>query len=273
MDNRINTEKFCQYFFYGFDNKEQIIKGLIEQQAILQKNSLFKEEQDVMEKNKIKKYKEKKGQLDSIQKKIDEEEQILKELKNYNEIQMHKKKKYALEILLFEKKVAIESTIENEPILFNRQVEKAARLLVQFKRFINYNDDPYNEKYVFHFNDEIIPAKEEIKQQLKEIRKEYNSKKGGTFYIDYAPFSGIFYIKEKPVQELWVQEVIQILECLQDLEKNNIFQYYSTFLDVKYARAIHRIQIGEVKDDKEKNKIKDVYKMLLKRKASFRSRY
>lgn len=273
MENLINIEKFCQYFFYGLDNQEEIIKGLIEQEAVLQKESLYQEESNILQENKNKKYQENKHKLNTIQRKIKEETILLQELTDAKQIKLHKENKYNLEIELFERKKQIEKSIENEPILLNSQIERAAKLLVQFRRFISLNDTPFNKKYVFNFNDEIEPAKEEIKQQLKLIRKDYNNKKSNIFYIDYAPMSGIFYNGKKPSQDIWVQEVLQILKYLQDLEKNNIFQYYSTFIDVKYARAIHRIQTGQIKNDEEKEEIKNVYRIFLKRKTSFRSRY
>lgn len=268
MENPINTEKFCQYFFYGLDNSQEIIKGIIQQEAVLQKDSLFKEENNLIKENVSKKYKEKEGEIKSIQKQIEEEELILKKLKDEEQIKIHKKNKYKLEVKLFNKKTLIQESVEKEPILFNIQIKKIAKLLIQFRRFVTLNDSPYNKKYVFNLTEEMETAKQDVKNELKLMRKDYNNKKGNIYYIDYAPMSGIFYKDKKTEQEQWVKEVIQILRSLDDLEKNNIFQYYSTFIDVKYARAINRIKTGQIKNDTDKEEIKNVYKMFLKRKTS-----
>lgn len=269
MNKLVNGEKFCQYFFYGLEGQEEIIKGIIEQVAILQKDSLYQEETALIDQNRRSIYEKRKTEIEAFQSKINQEKE---KLEDSEEIKIQKKKIYDLEIKFFERKQCIENSIEKKPILLDRQIEEAAKLLVQLKRFVRFNDNPFDKKYVFHSEEEMKQAKEEVRKQLEQMRST-NTATSNLFYIDYAPMSGIFYKDEKPKHEPWVDEVIELLRYLQGLEKDNLFQYYSTFLDVKYARAIHRRQTEQIKDDKEKNEIKNVYRTFLKRKASFSCRH
>lgn len=272
MERKINTEIFCRYFFYGMDNQEEVIQRIIEDVAILQKSSLFQEESNLIDRDIKEKIKERKGEIDTFQNKINQEKEILKTLKNHQQIKVQKKKIYDLEIAFFYKMESIHNSIQKKPILFDKQLEEGAKLLVQFRRFVSSNDKPFNQQYVFNNFEEMKEAKQIIKKQLERMQS-INTETYKFFYIDYAPMSGIFYKGEKPKQKQWISEVIEILKSLQVMEKENIFQYYSTFLDVKYARAVNRIQKDEVKSDEEKNEIKNVYRMFLKRKASFCCRY
>ena len=107
------------------------------------------------------------------------------------------------------------------------------------------------------------------------------SERGAIVPCRYRPLSGIYYADRKPhwdgqftgeemynflkSNSAWAQEeVYGILVYLEELEQNNKFQYYSLFMDSKYARAIDRYQRGITNDESEKREILKIYKEFLR---------
>ena len=73
----MNTEKFCKYFFYGLENQEEVLKELINQVAILQKDSLYEEESQVIDNNVRKKIEENKWEINKLKEEIEQSKKRL----------------------------------------------------------------------------------------------------------------------------------------------------------------------------------------------------
>lgn len=148
------------------------------------------------------------------------------------------------------------------------QEERIKELIVQLKRFSILHDMP-NQKYTYH--ETTIEDKEVDKLYQKNL-KELEWK--GVCVVRYRPMRGIYFntrdvkITGQMAYEAlgtWATEdVYSLLEHLRQLEKENKFEYYSLFLDTKYARAIDRRQKEITKNDVELKEIEAVYHLFLK---------
>lgn len=155
-------------------------------------------------------------------------------------------------------------------------------LIVQLERFTSLHDDPEHRKY---FYDDIDVDSTTVRQMFDQIFPEIE-KSRAISCVKYPDFSGIFfathgYTKEvqkeyhiysgeqylkklrESIESAWAEEVFNILCYLNELEKENRFEYYSLFLDSKYERAIDRNKNGRT-DDREIHEIRNVYRKFLK---------
>lgn len=270
-NNRNMSEKeelFCKYFFYGLENKEEIIRGIIKNISTSENSELHNRESALLQKRKKEKLNEPKIKelLDNIQKDIDKQKNELNSMeidsKSEEEIAKKQSQIFRLESKLFETKIKIENTVEGETILLNEQILEIENLVIQLERFKTLNDDSINRRYVFEDSDEEkAKAKHIVKEQL-----EYMKSKSHIYFINYVPMSGIYcssIIREQ--KEDWIEEVISVLKDLVELEKTDEIKYYSAFLDAKYSRAISRKETGITKDDDEIKEIKAVYRKFFER--------
>lgn len=173
-----------------------------------------------------------------------------------------------------------ELDIENQKTGYEKDREVLLRLIVQLERFTSLHEDLENRKY---FYDEIDVNSIQVQQMFnRNIEKIENT--WAISIVKYRPVSGIYFnthrysdeVREKYgkytgqqlLEELnrknaWAGEVYEILCYLQELEQKNKLEYYSLFLDSKYARAIDRNRKG-ITDDREIHEIKNVYRKFLK---------
>ena len=143
----------------------------------------------------------------------------------------------------------------------NEIIQEANKIYKQFYRFVTLNDESNN--YTMEVNLEELEKEllEEI-QQLKKDRKVIDTEagvfftkkraleiKGGQYYIGHG-------IEVKTVEESWAKQVYEILEKLNELEKEDVNKYCEYWLLTKYARAINR------KDEHESVTVKKLYEAL-----------
>lgn len=210
MQRELNKEWFEKYFFYGLENKEEVVKWIIVEEA---------------------------RQLESIHRELD----------------------MGLQKMNYEK--------EQETIL---------ELIVQLERFTSLHDDPLHREYFYDsINIDSIPVHQMFNRAAEKIKKT-----GAVSFVTYRPVSGIFFNTKKYPSEIreryflysgeellgqfdnWVKEVYEVLCYLNELEKENRMEYYSLFLDSKYARAINRYK-NNITDDGEIREIRGVYRKFL----------
>lgn len=193
MQRELNKELFEKYFFYGLEDKGEVVKWIIATTA--------------------------------------------KELQNTH-------------IKLDEK---------NDKMRYETDQEEALELIVQLERFTTLHDDSEHRNY---FYDSINTNSTSVHQMFNQIVPEIEKHRAISF-VTWRPVSGIYfnthfylgeiarkykqysgeqyiqYLREE-VHSAWGEEVLDILYYLKELEKENKFEYYSLFLDTKYARAIDR---------------------------------
>ncbi|MCI8482490.1 MAG: hypothetical protein HFJ27_05525 [Clostridia bacterium] len=176
---------------------------------------------------------------------------------------------------------------EQEKTGYEKDKEKILDLIVQLERFTSLHDDTENRQY---FYDSVNRDSETVQKMFNKILCEIE-KKGAIIVAKepQLPMPGIFFNARpysKTVQEKydvysgeqyinylrsspntsWGEELFDILCYLQELEHENRFEYYSLFLDSKYARAIDRNKNNaQVADDREIHEIRNVYRKFLKR--------
>lgn len=223
MQTQLNRDNFEKYFFYGMENKDEVVKWIIVNGAKMLTN-------------------------------------------------IHRAKKFELEKDGYEK--------DKQTIL---------ELIVQLERFTSLHDDSEDRQY---FYEDINPNSKKVQQMFNQHFSEIE-KSRAISCVKYTDFSGIFfathgYTKEvqekygiysgeqylnklrKSVESAWGEDVFNILWYLNELEKENSYEYYSLFLDTKYARAINRNRT-EMGDEREIHEIRNVYRKFLKRDTSIRS--
>lgn len=212
MQAQFDVNQFKKYFFYGLENKDEIVKSII--------------------------------------------------------VNIAKQRKDKHHHILEEKIGKTDYEIDAELMM---------GLIVQLERFTTLHDNPNNRQYFFNdMNINSLHIREVFERNLNQLKEI-----GAIVPCTYRGFSGIYYAdrkahwtNQKTGEEMynflkenssWAQEeVYDILQYLEELEKNNKYQYYSLFLDTKYARAINRYQKGVTKDEAEKQEIVKVYRKLLK---------
>ncbi len=210
MQRQLNKEWFKTYFFYGLENKDEVVKWIIVNGA--------------------------------------------KQL-----IGTHKELDIGLEKMNYEK-----------------DQESMLELIVQLERFTSLHDDPLRREY---FYNSININSTLIHQIFNRVAEEISKTKALSF-VKYRPVSGIFYNtyeyktagplysgrqyynKLSQCSNNWVQEVYEVLCYFNELEKENRIEYYSLFLDCKYARAIDRYK-NNITDDEEIREIRGVYRKFL----------
>lgn len=256
-------KSFCKYFFYGLDNMEDVIKGIIAEFATEEHFELRNQEMELFDKRKKEEFSKPKikKELVGIQNKIDETTRELNSMKQAgnDEEEINKKQSeiYALQTALYNRKNEIERSVEGETIVLDKQMPPIVDLIIQLERFKTLND---GTKYFFEEKDkERAEVQEKIKEEFQNLNRCFS-------FVDYAPLSGIYcspWVDQN--KENWVQEIISVLKDLIRLEKEDKFQYYSAFLDSKYSRAINRREQEITKDDKEICEIRKVYRKFLER--------
>ncbi len=177
---------------------------------------------------------------------------------------------------------------------YEQDKEEMMKLIVQLERFTTKHDQPQHDapKHREYFYDDITVESEQINEIFEKNAVEIE-KRAALSFVKYRPVSGIFFNTYTYVGEIkeqyhmysgkeylerlrldpntaWGQEVYDILCYLNELERENEQEYYSLFLDTKYARAIDRIQQG-MGDEREIHEIRNVYRKFLKRKTGIRS--
>ena len=173
-----------------------------------------------------------------------------------------------------------ELDVENQRTGYEKDREVLLRLIVQLERFTSLHDDIENRRY---FYDEIDIDSEQI-QEIYNQNINKLEQRWAISVVNYRPVSGIFFntygysdeirqkhgkcsgaqlLEELNQQSSWTSEVYDVLCYLSELEQENKFEYYSLFLDSKYARAIDRNKKG-ITDDKEIHEIRNVYRKYLK---------
>lgn len=212
MQIQLNVDQFTKYFFYGLENKDEIVKAII--------------------------------------------------------------------VNVARQRVGTHNSLDENTEKMNYEIDAECmlNLIVQLERFTTLHDDPNNRHY---FYQDLDINSQSVNQMFNKNLKQL-SERGAIVPCRYRPLSGIYYADRKPHwdgqftgEEMynflksnsgWAQEeVYGILVYLEELEQSNKFQYYSLFIDSKYARAIDRYQRGITKDESEKREILKVYKEFLKR--------
>ncbi len=193
MQRELNKEHFEKYFFYGLENKGEIIKWIIATTA---------------------------KKLQGTHAELDD---------------------------------------KNGKMRYETDEEAMLELIVQLERFTTLHNDSEHREY---FYDRINTNSTIVHQLFNQIIPEIKNARVISC-VTWKPLSGIYfnthsypeqvcrkykkysgeqyiqYLKEEP-NSAWGEEVLEILYYLQELEKENKFEYYSLFLDTKYARAIDR---------------------------------
>lgn len=193
MEKMLDKEKFAKYFFFGLENKDQVIKWVI----------------------------------------VDTAKRI---------VGTH-----------------IKADDKNGKMNYEIDEEKILELIVQLERFTTLHDDPQNRNYFYDsINTNSINVHQLFNKVASQIEKHF-----AISFVKYRPVSGIYFntygyskeirekykkysgeqylqaLKDEP-SSAWGEEVLEILQYLKELEQENKFEYYSLFLDSKYARAINR---------------------------------
>lgn len=211
MQTQLNVDQFTKYFFYGLENKDEIVKAII--------------------------------------------------------------------VNVARQRVGTHNSLDENTEKMNYEIDAECmlNLIVQLERFTTLHDDPNNRHY---FYQDLDINSQSVNQMFNKNLKQL-SEKGAIVPCRYRPLSGIYYAERKPHwdgqftgEEMynflksnsgWAQEeVYGILVHLEELEQNNKFQYYSLFMDSKYARAIDRYQRGITNDESEKREILKIYKEFLR---------
>lgn len=211
MQTQLNIDQFTKYFFYGLENKDEIVKAII--------------------------------------------------------------------VNVARQRVGTHNSLDEDTEKMNYEIDSECmlNLIVQLERFTTLHDDPNNRHY---FYQDLDINSQSVNQMFNRNLKQL-SEKGAIVPCRYRPLSGIYYAERKPHwdgqftgEEMynflksnsgWAQEeVYGILVHLEELEQNNKFQYYSLFMDSKYARAIDRYQRGITNDESEKREILKIYKEFLR---------
>lgn len=211
MQTQLNVDQFTKYFFYGLENKDEIVKAII--------------------------------------------------------------------VNVARQRVGTHNSLDENTEKMNYEIDSECmlNLIVQLERFTTLHDDPNNRHY---FYQDLDINSQSVNQMFNRNLKQL-SEKGAIVPCRYRPLSGIYYAERKPHwdgqftgEEMynflksnsgWAQEeVYGILVHLEELEQNNKFQYYSLFMDSKYARAIDRYQRGITNDESEKREILKIYKEFLR---------
>lgn len=211
MQTQLNVDQFTKYFFYGLENKDEIVKAII--------------------------------------------------------------------VNVARQRVGTHNSLDENTEKMNYEIDSECmlNLIVQLERFTTLHDDPNNRHY---FYQDLDINSQSVNQMFNRNLKQL-SEKGAIVPCRYRPLSGIYYADRKPHwdgqftgEEMynflksnsgWAQEeVYGILVHLEELEQNNKFQYYSLFMDSKYARAIDRYQRGITNDESEKREILKIYKEFLR---------
>lgn len=211
MQIQLNVDQFTKYFFYGLENKDEIVKAII--------------------------------------------------------------------VNVARQRVGTHNSLDENTEKMNYEIDSECmlNLIVQLERFTTLHDDPNNRHY---FYQDLDINSQSVNQMFNKNLKQL-SERGAIVPCRYRPLSGIYYADRKPHwdgqftgEEMynflksnsgWAQEeVYGILVHLEELEQNNKFQYYSLFMDSKYARAIDRYQRGITNDESEKREILKIYKEFLR---------
>lgn len=211
MQIQLNVDQFTKYFFYGLENKDEIVKAII--------------------------------------------------------------------VNVARQRVGTHNSLDENTEKMNYEIDAECmlNLIVQLERFTTLHDDPNNRHY---FYQDLDINSQSVNQMFNKNLKQL-SERGAIVPCRYRPLSGIYYADRKPHwdgqftgEEMynflksnsgWAQEeVYGILVHLEELEQNNKFQYYSLFMDSKYARAIDRYQRGITNDESEKREILKIYKEFLR---------
>ena len=134
-------------------------------------------------------------------------------------------------------------------------MQEATQKYKQFYKFVTLNDVP-NNRILVNIDNQV---RKELEEQMQILRKEKN-------VIDTK--AGIFFIKEKEKQlegiddswrktgDNWTEQIYEILEKLQQMEKDNNIEYQKYLLLTKQARALNR------GDKQEAFQIKRAYEKL-----------
>lgn len=134
-------------------------------------------------------------------------------------------------------------------------LQKATQIYKQFYKFVTLNDVP-NNRMLVDIDNQVRKELEEQMQILREEKNVINTK------------AGIFFIREKEKQLLgiddsggktgnnWTEQIYEILEELQEMEKDNYIEYQKYLLLTKQARAINR------GDEQEAIRLKRAYQEL-----------
>lgn len=221
MERKLNKEYFEKYFFYGLENRDEIIKWII--------------------------------------------------------------------VNVAKQRIGTHNTLDtyNDKMGYEKDEEAILELMVQLERFTSLHDDPEHRSYFYNdINTDSIQIHQMFNRNLLAI-KETNA----LSFVSYRPISGIYFntygyseevqnqygkcngeefLAQLKQTSAWAGEVYDVLCYLNELEKEDRFEYYSLFLDSKYARAIDRNRKG-ITDDREIHEIKNVYRKFLKRKTSIKS--
>ena len=144
-----------------------------------------------------------------------------------------------------------------EKMGYEKDQETMLELIVQLERFTSLHDDPDNRKYFYdEINTDSIQVHHMFNRNLPQIKRT-----NAISFVTYRPVSGIYLNNREYPEEIrekyskcsgeqfldklrensaWAGEVYDILCYLNELEKKDRLEYYSLFLDSKYARAIDR---------------------------------
>lgn len=171
---------------------------------------------------------------------------------------------------------------------YEKDKEEMLGLIVQLERFTAKHDKPEYDapNHREYFYDDINTESEQINEIFERNAIDIE-KHAALSFVKYRPVSGIFFntqeypadipmysgegyiwkLRNNPESD-WGETVYDILLYLEELERENKQEYYSLFLDTKYARAIDR-NGTEMGDEREIHEIRNVYRKFLKRKTSF----
>lgn len=171
---------------------------------------------------------------------------------------------------------------------YEQDKEEMLELIVQLERFTTKHDKPEHDAPMHreYFYDDINIESKEVNEMFEKSAKEIE-KHAALSFVKYRPISGIFFNTQKYPENTemysgeeylnilkhsastdWGEAVYEILLYLEELERENKQEYYSLFLDTKYARAIDRIE-NKMGDEREIHELRNVYRKFLKRSTSF----
>lgn len=138
-------------------------------------------------------------------------------------------------------------------------IEKIKELVIQLYRFVQLNEPTKKQTYFYNeINAESTEIEQLVEKRIENLYNRYIITKGeknyerSAIYItggdEYHKYPGKEYYK-KMQDNIWLQNIVQILEELKTLEIENKEQYYALFLDTKYNRSKNAIE--QLKQEQE----------------------
>lgn len=242
MYNGLNIEQFKRFFFYGLDNESDLIKRIIleEIDSATKEGTLCLNSENVLE-------------HDPMEERI---KRTILQLVRFVKLNDEDNKDN-----FFYQKVGIDHQLVEKYYEHNMVYLEMHGIL---ERVIFSN---FSAIYVhtLKLNWPEYTKTEELIQYTKQ--EMYDLLCGKNIDSQWRKENSSWYKEELwHRDDSWLNDLYPLVAYLKELEETDKIAYYSLFLDTKYARAMHRREIGMTQEDRQIDKIKAVYRLFLKAK-------